>query len=282
MVEHCPYLAEVEGSIPLRAYQLLRRQRPGRTVSSEQKTQPRRLRSRIAALVLLTSALLPVWQKASIAQSVRLPERTGELKGSLKRGPDGRLQLVPDSIPAEARPDDGPLPPPGSRQTIRQSVDWAHQRLQVVGGYDHDRHVRALQQQIDDMIARERRAKGTGAGVRVSELTQGEKQIVAQLKSRDREVRQHEARHYNMGRPFTQPPRYWYVTGPDGRRYAVSGAVSFAFQQFSGDAVELLHQLSVLQRAALAPREPSSTDLAVARALGEIIQGLRTRMAASR
>lgn len=230
---------------------------------------------------LLLAVPILAWQATSVAQTEQLPERAGELKGSLKRGPDGRLQLVPDSSPPKAQPDSGPLHPPGSSHTVGQSVDWAHRRLQTVGGYDHDRQARALQRQIDDTIARERRRKGMVSGIGLNELTQSEKRIVAQLKTRDREVRQHEARHYHMGRPYTRPPEYWFVTGPDGRRYAVSGSVSFAFQQFSGDAVELLHQMTVLQRAALAPREPSSNDLAVARALGEIIQELRSRMAAS-
>lgn len=255
--------------------------------SSETKQTKRLHTSRdcIAGLllrVLFSAVLILTWQSAPSAQTRGLPEATGELKGTLKRGPDGRLQVEPDTQPPAPDRDRGPLRPPGSGQSINQSVAWAHQRLREIRGYDHDRHVRVLQQQIDDLVKRERRSKGFGSTLKANQLTPAEKQLVASLMSRDREVRQHETRHYEMGRPYTQLPKYWFVTGPDGRRYVVSGSVSFAFRRFSREAETLLHQMTVLQQAALAPREPSPQDLAVARALGKIIQDLRNQLAVAR
>lgn len=267
MVEHCRYLAEVGGSIPTRAYHSAHNLMTGRAA--------RALRQGLLCLLVGM-----IWPIAALTQTTDLPDDSGQFKGTLERGPDGRLRLKPKSEPRPPDATSGPLHPPGSVTSIRQSVDWAHRRLRRVAGYDHDQNARRLQQEIDTMVARERRAKGFGAATRPNELTAAEQRLVTMLKGRDHAVRQHESMHYEMGRPYTQLPRYWYVVGPDGRRYAVSGSVSFAFDRFSQEPHKLLHQLSVLQRAALAPREPSAQDLAIARTLGEIIQGLRNRAAA--
>ena len=228
----------------------------------------------------LAALLVAVWQPVeAAAQDAVLPAESGAFKGAIRRGADGRLQIAPDQRPRTSVPEaaGGPLLPPGSSASVAQAVSWAHAAVGRIAGYDHGRQAKILQRDIDALVARERRRKSLGAGVNGRGLTAAELHLAEQLRQQDQEVRRHEARHYETGRPYTQAPRFWFVTGPGGRRYAVSGQVTFVLEKLSGEPHELLHQLTVLRNAALAPREPSEQDLAVARALGETIQGLRTR-----
>lgn len=85
------------------------------------------------------------------------------------------------------------------------------------------------------------------------------------LKQRDREVRQHEQAHLLAAGPFaTGGPRYTYETGPDGQRYAVGGEVPIDLSAVPGDPAATIQKAQTIQRAALAPAEPSGPDLAIA------------------
>ena len=57
-------------------------------------------------------------------------------------------------------------------------------------------------------------------------LTDEQRRLLETLAKRDREVRAHEQAHVEAGRPYAGPPVYAFERGPDGRRYAVSGAVA--------------------------------------------------------
>jgi hypothetical protein len=88
---------------------------------------------------------------------------------------------------------------------------------------------------------------------------------VAELASQDREVRAHEQAHAAAAGAYLRGgPRYEYVTGPDGNRYAVSGEVSIDTSEIAGDPEATLRKAQVVQAAANAPAEPSSQDRAVA------------------
>jgi len=85
-----------------------------------------------------------------------------------------------------------------------------------------------------------------------------------QLKSRDREVRAHEAAHIAAGGSLIRGgANFKYQRGDDGVNYAVGGDVSIDISKGS-DPHKNLQKAEVVQRAALAPATPSATDHAVA------------------
>lgn len=95
-------------------------------------------------------------------------------------------------------------------------------------------------------------------------LTEEEKKQIEELKKRDQEVRQHEEAHMRAsGGNNIGSPHYEYVTGPDGRRYAVSGEVKVDMSK-EDTPEETLQKAREIERAALAPGEPSPEDQKVA------------------
>ena len=95
-------------------------------------------------------------------------------------------------------------------------------------------------------------------------LTDVEKEIVQELKVRDREVRAHEQAHKNAAGPYAKGISYHYERGPDGVSYAVSGEVKIDTSEIPGDPQATLEKAQQLIAAALAPAEPSQQDYAVA------------------
>ncbi len=91
------------------------------------------------------------------------------------------------------------------------------------------------------------------------------RQEVKQLKQRDQEVRTHEQAHLSAAGGLAHGgPSFTFVTGPDGRRYAVGGEVSISVSPVAGDPVATLQKAEQIKRAALAPAQPSSQDQRVA------------------
>jgi len=96
------------------------------------------------------------------------------------------------------------------------------------------------------------------------DLSDQERQVVARLAARDRAVRAHEEAHKAAaGDLYRSGPTYEYVTGPDGRQYAVSGAVQIDTSE-GETPEETMARAARIRRSALAPVDPSSTDRAVA------------------
>jgi len=86
-----------------------------------------------------------------------------------------------------------------------------------------------------------------------------------QLQSRDREVRAHEAAHVAAGgQHVAGGPSYTYQRGPNGRFYAVGGEVQIDTSPVAGNPQATLDKAEVIQRAALAPAQPSAQDRQVA------------------
>ena len=84
------------------------------------------------------------------------------------------------------------------------------------------------------------------------------------LKTRDREVRAHEQAHASVGGQYTSSPSFTYQKGSDGVLYAVGGEVSISTSSVAGDPRATLEKAQVIQRAALAPADPSAQDRSVA------------------
>jgi hypothetical protein len=91
-----------------------------------------------------------------------------------------------------------------------------------------------------------------------------QQQVVGELAARDREVRTHEQAHAAIGGGFAGAPSYSFARGPDGKSYAVGGEVGIDVSPVAGDPAATLRKMAVVQRAALAPAEPSAQDLQVA------------------
>ncbi len=91
--------------------------------------------------------------------------------------------------------------------------------------------------------------------------------VIDQLRSIDAEVRAHEMSHLAAAGQFASGgPRYVYVTGPDGKQYAVGGEISISLSGVSGNLDATIQKARAIRNAALAVGDPSSADLAVAAA----------------
>lgn len=102
------------------------------------------------------------------------------------------------------------------------------------------------------------------------ELTDEEKQVVEDLKKRDREVKAHEQAHVAAGAGLIRGgPSYTYQTGPDKRRYAIGGEVQIDISP-ENTPEATIRKMQQVKRAALAPAEPSSQDRAVAQTAAKI------------
>lgn len=98
-----------------------------------------------------------------------------------------------------------------------------------------------------------------------AELSASEQARVAELRTADTQVRNHELLHYRTaGSIASGTPEYSYVQGPDGKYYAVAGAVHV--QTIStADPAKSSRDAATMARAALAPGDASAADLAASR-----------------
>ncbi|AEE13985.1 hypothetical protein Thena_0339 [Thermodesulfobium narugense DSM 14796] len=88
---------------------------------------------------------------------------------------------------------------------------------------------------------------------------------IEQLRKTDQEVRAHEQAHIAAsGGLATSGPNYIYVTGPDGKLYAVGGDVTIDVSPVPNNPDATIQKMQTVIRAALAPAQPSSQDYTVA------------------
>jgi len=117
-----------------------------------------------------------------------------------------------------------------------------------------------------------------------------DQQLIQSLASRDREVRAHERAHASVGGQFAGSPSYEFQRGPDGVSYAIGGEVSISSGGVPNDPEATIAKAQQIQRAALAPADPSSQDRAVAagaaslelQALAELAQQRRDEVLSSK
>lgn len=101
-----------------------------------------------------------------------------------------------------------------------------------------------------------------------------------ELQGRDREVRAHEAAHVAAGGQYvTGGPSYTYQRGPNGRFYAIGGEVSIDVSAIPSNPQATLDKAEVVQRAALAPAQPSPQDLRVASNAARLASRARVEIA---
>jgi len=102
-------------------------------------------------------------------------------------------------------------------------------------------------------------AKSGAAAPAPGQLSEEEKRIVAELQSRDREVRNEEQRHAATAGQFGGQPQYVFKRGPDGKMYAVEGKVAINVN-VSGTPEDQEKALRRVQAAAVSVQSPSSGD----------------------
>ncbi|MGQ4880124.1 putative metalloprotease CJM1_0395 family protein [Billgrantia sp. LNSP4103-1] len=95
-------------------------------------------------------------------------------------------------------------------------------------------------------------------------LSEQELQQLEQMKTTDRDVRQHELAHQIAGGQYTGAASFQYERGPDGKRYAVAGEVPVDYGPVPGDPRATIGKMQQVISAALAPADPSPKDHQVA------------------
>jgi len=106
--------------------------------------------------------------------------------------------------------------------------------------------------------------------------------VVNELRQTDRSVRAHEAAHIAAGRQYvTGGASFQFNAGPDGKQYAVAGEVDIDTSAVPGDPKATIAKMEVVQRAALAPSEPSAQDRSVAAAAARKASQARLETATS-
>lgn len=106
--------------------------------------------------------------------------------------------------------------------------------------------------------------KSGATGADGQALTEDQQQQVDKLKERDTTVRSHEAAHRTAAGQYGSAPTYSYQKGPDGTNYAIGGEVQIDTSAVSGNPQATIAKMEQVQRAALAPADPSSQDMHVA------------------
>lgn len=109
---------------------------------------------------------------------------------------------------------------------------------------------------------------GPGAWDARPPLSREEQEVLEELKARDREVRLHEQKHMAAAGTLAKGgPKYEYAIGPDGKPYAIGGHVRIDTSSVA-DADENRARANQIQRAAMAPGDPSGPDMGVAQQAG--------------
>lgn len=123
----------------------------------------------------------------------------------------------------------------------------------------------AIEKEKNALGAKNKTQKDTKSGAANPEKSAKIQQYVAELKAIDSKVRAHEAAHLAAAGSLARGgASYKFQTGPDGKKYAVAGEVSIDSRAVDGDAKATLIKAQRIQRAALAPADPSAQDRAVA------------------
>lgn len=90
-------------------------------------------------------------------------------------------------------------------------------------------------------------------------------QEVSELKRQEQRLRAHELAHLTHAGPYARGGmQFSYERGPDGALYATSGEVNIDTSPIPNDPEATLRKAQLIQRAALAPAEPSAQDRTVA------------------
>ena len=121
-------------------------------------------------------------------------------------------------------------------------------------------------------------ARHQGHAHGAQQLDQAERRQAAELQRTDREVRAHEGAHLAAAGGLARGVSFEFVTGPDGRQYAVAGEVSLDTAPVSGDPEETIQKAQQIRAAATAPAQPSGQDRQVAAQAAQMEQAARQEL----
>ncbi|MFN3579435.1 MAG: putative metalloprotease CJM1_0395 family protein [Pseudomonas sp.] len=181
----------------------------------------------------------------------------------------GRLASIPSSNPVEVSVRSTGSVGPAAGATASTMTATTSQLQPVTA-------TAATETETPEQAEAEQRRQVARVEAELLRVTQAE---IRELASRDREVRAHEQAHLAVGGQYAGPVRYDYAKGPDGRMYAVGGSVSIDTAPIPGDPAATLQKLQQVQRAALAPAQPSAQDLKVAAQAAQSIAQARAELA---
>jgi len=96
-------------------------------------------------------------------------------------------------------------------------------------------------------------------------LSPSQQNEVAELKKTDTAVRKHEQAHLSAAGGYARSGIVLnFKVGPDGKQYAVGGHVDIDTSVVKGNPTATIAKMQTVQRAALAPADPSAQDVHVA------------------
>ncbi len=124
---------------------------------------------------------------------------------------------------------------------------------------------------------------GAAAGSKKSsgELSSDEQKEVQKLQSADREVKAHEEAHITAGGSLVRGgASFSYSRGPDGKDYAVAGEVQIDSSEVPDNLRATISKMQQVRAAALAPKNPSGQDRAVASSASAAESKARAELAA--
>ena len=102
------------------------------------------------------------------------------------------------------------------------------------------------------------------SGGSTPERSKEDQKRIDELKKIDTQVRAHEAAHQAVAGGLARGKSFTYTTGPDGKQYAIGGEVQIDTSPVPNKPQATIAKMQQVQRAALAPGDPSGQDMAVA------------------
>jgi len=206
---------------------------------------------------MLANSVLPV----TPTQGGLLPQ-VAETAGSASFAP---IEAVSNISQSRAVPEQRPQPTIAPENTGQADISSAKGNVngsgeRAVDGTASDERVTEQPNQNSERSDSESKQQ-----VRNEERQQQQDlELVRTLSQRDSEVHAHENAHSAVGGQYAGSASYTYQRGPDGVNYAVGGEVSIDVGAIPGNPQATLEKMQLVQRAALAPAEPSSQDRKVA------------------
>ena len=180
-----------------------------------------------------------------------IPLNTAHVPTELVETQNRFAERIPESVPAsESNKNKGPESEQQLSDTDRAKKN-AESQGQVIGSKDEKSEQGDKQKDEQQNILNPKQDARDQA-------------VIRELAAIDRKVRAHEQAHASVGGALAGAPSYTYKTGPNGVRYAVAGEVPISISAVPGNPQATLRNAEQVQRAALAPADPSPVDRRVA------------------
>jgi hypothetical protein len=222
---------------------------------------------------MLVNSVLPVTPMQG-----GLPSQVGETAGSTSFAPVAAVSniSISRSIPDQrAQPETAPenvgrseITPVFGNENSANKTGASEQGADPRSAQDGSaqKGSASIQNQSNENSERSERSENESKQqVRIQEQQQQQDlKLITSLSQRDREVQAHENAHSVVAGQYAGSANYTYQRGPDGVNYAVGGEVPIDVGIIQGNPAATLEKMQLIQRAALAPAEPSSQDRNVA------------------